>query len=298
MVACNPTVNLIVSKMTSSPTPSSTSDTTSSSQAQFVYWFNGLFPILTSIITPLTVYRKVLRKPNVSDVQRYNDLLQEVSRQFVSGTIGLISYFGGGELTRGLLKIIWKPSGSPSESNDKPNRSDNSLKMLIGGQVLSFIGYSFVRPWLATDILYLLRKQATPEGKAAPPSEPIRSPWKRSIVDWVDRHLMKDGTPRLGKAAVFSFLALGAYLNALAFVIYGLSRLFGAQPDKATSSPKSPPAHPTLIPPTLINVPFPPGPGPQGVNASGRLAAYHPAYYAVGRPDLYGAMTNFTPSPL
>jgi hypothetical protein len=259
--------------MTSSASPSFT-DRDTPAQARFVYWFNGLFPILTSIITPLTVYRKVLRKPNISDVQRYNDLLQEVSRQFVSGTIGLISYFGGGVLTRGLMETIWKRSGS---SGSESTPEDNHLKMLIGGQVLSFIGYSFVRPWLATDILYMLRKRATPEGKVAGPTEPARSLWRKSVVDWVDRHLMQDGMPRLGKAALFSFLSLGVYLNALAFGIYGLSRLFHARTDKAASLPNSTPPAPPPISPNAQVLPNRQIPG-----------AYSPVYYPAGFPGRYG----------
>src|SRR5687767_3039480 len=92
----------------SSSSPSNPADHLSPGQAQFVYWFNGLFPITSCILTPLTTYRKTLTE-SISDVQRCNKLLHEVSRQFVSGSIGLVCYFVGGELTRKVLDAtLWK----------------------------------------------------------------------------------------------------------------------------------------------------------------------------------------------
>jgi hypothetical protein len=208
-------------------------------QALFVYWFNGLFPILTSIVTPLTVYRKVLKKPNASDIQRYNDLLQEVSRQLVSGTIGLVSYFSGGALTRQLLNLF------PEKQNGQHHNDDQHVKMIVGGSVLSFIGYSFLRPSIATDILYLLRKNETPEGKAVPAKS--LSSWQKNLVAWIDQKLIKNGKPQLKKAALLSFGMLGTYLTTLAFAIYGISRLFHHSAIKP-ENPQQSPSQPTILP--------------------------------------------------
>src|SRR5262249_52844295 len=147
------------------------------------------------------------------------------------------------------------------------------------------VGYSYIRPWLATKILYMFRKRETPEGKVAGPSEQAQAPWKKKIVDLVDRHLIQEGRPRLGKAALFSFLTLGAYFNALAFAIYGVSRLFGIEPEKTAPSSHSSTSASSLNPPS-----FP--------SRQPSYAPYRPDYYPAGFPGRYGMPLRVAaPSP-
>jgi hypothetical protein len=206
----------------SSSSPSNPADHLSPGQAQFVYWFNGLFPITSCILTPLTTYRKTLTE-SISDVQRYNKLLHEVSRQFVSGSIGLVCYFVGGELTRKVLDAtLWK--------GKDPSESDKHVGMIVGGAMLSFIGYTFIRPWLAMDILHTLEKKETPDGKIMDIPLANASRLKKGVISWVDNHFFQHGVPQLKGAASASSLALGGYLTALAFTIYGVSRILGGKP--------------------------------------------------------------------
>jgi hypothetical protein len=217
-----------------------------SQQDRSLFWFVGLFPILTSIVTPLTLYYKVKKKPNASDIQRYNDLLQEFCRQVVSGTVGLLSYFGGGGLTRALANLM--PSHKKEASDQLAEQKDQHDKMVKGGMILSFVGYGLVRPFVSTDILYLLRKSEAPQS-ARSTAKPLPR-WQSELQHWVDRRLLAHGQPQLGKTAVLSVVSLGAYLGGLALAIYGVSRLF-RQPE-ATSSPAPSPQSPVTAAPSPL----------------------------------------------
>jgi hypothetical protein len=206
-------------------------------QARFVYLFGGLFPIITSVVTPLSVYRKVLKKPNASDIQRYNDLLQEVSRQLVSGSIGIISYFSGGALANGLQKLFHKKTDQESSQNTSGSQY---VRMFVGGHLLSFVGYSFIRPAIQTDLLYLVRLKEGAIGQSPSSSHPG---WQGKVRRWVEQHLVPNGQPQLKKTALLSVLGLGGYLGGLGLiaygVTYGLSKMGKNKADKMEETPQA-----------------------------------------------------------
>lgn len=124
-------------------------------QTRFVYLFNGLAPIATSVATPIVTYLQLRRKP-LSESQRKLLLIQEVARQMVSCSIGLISYFGGAMLTGRLVK----------------NAARKSLAQIVGGTLISFLGYGFVRPMISTELLVRwMQQHADLRPEAATPPE-------------------------------------------------------------------------------------------------------------------------------
>jgi hypothetical protein len=118
----------------------------SSSQARFVYWFSGLAPVATNVVTPFMVYYRVRKQP-LTTLKRQEMVMQEVARQIVSGTIGILTYFGGGQLTKNIIELL------TGRNNPKINDSTKQIAMLVGGTLLSFIGYGFIRPMFSTDII-------------------------------------------------------------------------------------------------------------------------------------------------
>jgi hypothetical protein len=130
----------------------------SPSHARFVYWFSGLAPVATNVVTPLMVYARVRRQP-LTALKRQEMVMQEMARQVVSGSIGLLTYFGGGHLTKSLIELF------TGKNNDRIDESAKQTAMLVGGTLLSFIGYGFIRPLFSTDIiLHWLGQRG--EGKA------------------------------------------------------------------------------------------------------------------------------------
>lgn len=245
--------------MTSSPD----SHVRSTSHEQFLYWFMGLFPIVTSAVTPLTTWRKVLAQ-NTSHIQKYNDLVHEVGRQFVSGTIGLVTYFGGGELAQALANKVWQVQGAknpplqnrqdhkhaliphtptPLPTNNSEQESLKNTLMIVGGAVLNFIGFAFIRPAVSIDIIHAFRKPTSNTPAPTPPPITHRLPenpskwlqlkakwlqWKTTgtqvAIHWVDQTFFTNGHPHLGKAAISSALGLTGYLGALSLGIYGMTK--------------------------------------------------------------------------
>lgn len=130
-------------------------------QTRFVFLFNGLAPVATSIATPMVTYAQ-LRRKQLPPQERKLLLIQEIARQVVSCTIGLVSYFGGAFLTGRLMR----------------RSASKSLGQIIGGTVISFLGYGFVRPLISTELLVRwMQKQAKlqpPTPTHTPPS-PVES---------------------------------------------------------------------------------------------------------------------------
>jgi len=73
--------------------------------------------------------------------------MNEVARQIISGSIGLITYFGGGRLTENLIQMV------SHKRHRALNNTDRDTLMVMGGTTLSFIGYGFIRPMFSTTVL-------------------------------------------------------------------------------------------------------------------------------------------------
>jgi hypothetical protein len=132
--------------------PQVASDNLSPAQASFIYWLNGLAQVATNIVTPLVVYWRMRNMPQ-GPLVKYNQQVNEVVRQFISGTIGLVSYFGGGELTRGLI------NGSLGLKKSNMDDASKHVAMIVGGVLASFIGFAFVRPYISTNLICKFLKQ-------------------------------------------------------------------------------------------------------------------------------------------
>jgi hypothetical protein len=235
-----------------------------------LYWLTGLAPIATNVVTPLMVFWQ-MRRGDKSPMVKYNQQVNEVGRQFVSGTIGLISYFGGGEVTRGVLKAlngIGINLGQPMEAQQGQNPDDAPQKvaMLLGGILMSFIGFAVIRPLVGTQLICkflkkesgveaALGRQQLEEIMAGEKSKPemdamIRKKLAavakadsgqamdgfpiRQIQRWVDKHLFEpqaNGEPKplLGKAAGVATLALTTWLTGLTGLLYGLNQALGGR---------------------------------------------------------------------
>jgi len=235
-----------------------------------LYSVTGLAPIATNIVTPLVTFvtNLYLAKRFPASARplmvRYNMQVQEVGRQLVSGTIGLLSYFGGGELTRGILKLL-----GIHKDGAKEDTSNQTVRMLLGGIFMNFIGYAIIRPMLGTPLIYkFLKKESGVEvglnqqqtyalvadvfdkneierqrlidkkfaelAKYELTGTSERFPF-RQIQHWVDQNLFKNGKPLLGKTAAASTVALTIWLTGLTAVVYGLNRLLnGKGAQKAT----------------------------------------------------------------
>ncbi|WP_373533011.1 hypothetical protein [Vampirovibrio sp.] len=234
----------------------------SPAQARFVYWLNGLAPVATNIVTPFVVFLTMMLGKNKTKpvFTKYNQQVNEVVRQFVSGTIGLISYFGGGELTKSALNRVF------DEHNQPMSEASKQVAMIVGGVAMSFIGFAFVRPYISTDLICkflkqekgleqevaqdkvrqiltaacpnpinlqkgltllddILKKQAAKEAGAKSEHTVIR--WLQAKID---QHLLPKGQPDLKKTAIASTAALSAYLALLTAGLWGVNRALGKTP--------------------------------------------------------------------
>ena len=116
------------------------------SQTRFLYWFTGLSPIATALVTPFMVYFHVRKSP-LNAIQRQEMVMQEVSRQITGCALGLLTYFAGGRFTGNLVNIITGHSQRAVNDDER-----NTLKV-VGGTALGFVAWSFVRPKIGTDML-------------------------------------------------------------------------------------------------------------------------------------------------
>lgn len=235
----------------------------SPAQASFVYWFNGLFPIVTNVVTTLMVYRTAQKKA-ISDLSRYNQQVNEVSRQFVSGTIGLISYFGGGEMTRAVLDHMT----GKKNNNNKMTNGQKQVAMIVGAGLGSFFGFAVLRPWFSTTLVSQFQKEsligelslkkkeifnalnrAVKKGtdtlrlteaqkeidaslKLQAVTDAAKAKGKYSVnkfgrycQEWVDNNLFVNDHPQLKKAAVYASIGLTGYLSVLTGLMWGLHHL-------------------------------------------------------------------------
>lgn len=265
------------------PSPQVASDNLSPAQASFVYWLNGLAQVATNIVTPLIVYWRMRKMPQ-GPLVKYNQQINEVVRQFISGTIGLVSYFGGGELTRGLINGSLGARGK-GEMDD----SSKHVAMIVGGVIASFIGFAFVRPYISTNLIckflkqergveamftshdvvdilksgqelghtdaYSIRKAmaALEQKKTSLVSAEAGAISKHWLIGplqkWVDHHLVPRGKPDLVKLARYSTMALTGYLSALTILLWGVNRLMGRKELHQSMLPKE---HPAAMAPSAL----------------------------------------------
>lgn len=250
----------------SSPEPYRTS--LSPQQASFIYWLNGLAPVATNIVTPLVVFHK-MSKTNVSEVVKYNQQINEIGRQFVSGTIGLLSYFGGGELTRGLLNLVFGRNQGISGNGPGTgmNEASRQIAMTVGGVIMSFIGFAFIRPLISTSLICQFLKaegvqvslkkhdaEAIIDGAKDSFSNLFHVDKAKSLLNAkidqltaqalgpssqnrlmaylqrkVDEHLVPEGKPDVRKTAIYSTILLSGYLSTLTGLLWGLNRILGGK---------------------------------------------------------------------
>lgn len=190
----------------------------SPAQANFVYWLNGLAPIATCIVTPLVTAWSLRAKHNLTPLQKYNQQVNEVVRQLVSGTIGLVSYFGGGEFTHTLLE--WMGKSSSQNKKQPMSEASKQVLMIIGGTVVAFLGYAFARPAINTAIISRFLKEESGVNKIK--LTPAPQSWLSPIQNWIDKTLLPDGSPKLGKTAWVASGILTSYLGTLTAAVAGL----------------------------------------------------------------------------
>jgi hypothetical protein len=229
-----------------------------------------------------------MKKQPQTLLSKYNMQVNEVVRQLISGTIGLVSYFGGGELTRALVNRTFK---------DDRNALDDATKqvaMIAGGVAASFIGFAFVRPYVSTELIckFLKREEGIEARFSEGEVQSILKQAQTSIPDtlshsqvlalleqeksaqiaqqagvkskhwlmepvqrWIDQHLVPKGNQDLAKVVRYSTLGLAGYLTALTLGLWGINRLLGSN-GKQTVAPQnrqirsSQPAHQVFMAPS------------------------------------------------
>lgn len=277
----------------------------SPAQARFVYWLNGLAPVVTNVITPLVVFWKMGGSRKLPLV-KYNQQVNEVVRQFISGTIGLVSYFGGGELTKGALNRVFDNNGRTLDESSK------QVAMIVGGVAMSFIGFAFVRPYVSTELICKFLKQekgleqsiseqkARAILKAACPNpqslqkginllegtlkeqaaELAGAKSNNAAIRWlqnkVDQHLLPGGQPNLKKTALVSTAALSGYLALLTGALWGVNR--------ALNRKNKPEAQDAMIAQRLMSVSYPIPQPLMGALPSSSASASAALYFAQGQP--------------
>ncbi len=286
----------------------------SPAQARFVYWLNGLAPVVTNVITPLVVFWKMGGSSKLPLV-KYNQQVNEVVRQFISGTIGLVSYFGGGELTKGALNRIFDKNGRTLDESSK------QVAMIVGGVAMSFIGFAFVRPYVSTELICKFLKQekgleqsisdkkAQEILEAACPNpqslQKGRNLLERTLkeqaaelagaksnnaaIRWlqnkVDQHLLPGGQPNLKKTALVSTAALSGYLALLTGALWGVNRALNQK-----TNPEM------MVAQRLITLPYPIPQPLMGALPSSSASASGALYFAQGRMSNGAAPVGFFPT--
>lgn len=290
----------------------------SPAQARFVYWLNGLAPVVTNVITPLVVFWKMGGSSKLPLV-KYNQQVNEVVRQFISGTIGLVSYFGGGELTKGALNRVFDKNGRTLDESSK------QVAMIVGGVAMSFIGFAFVRPYVSTELICKFLKQekgleqsisdkkAQEILKAACPNpqslqkglnllegtlreqaaELAGAKSNNAAIRWlqnkVDQHLLPGGQPDLKKTALVSTAALSGYLALLTGALWGVNRALNQK-----NKPEAPEAQDAIVAQRLMTLPYSiPQPLMGALPASSASAAL---YFAQGRMNNGAPPVGFSPT--
>lgn len=234
----------------------------SPAQASFVYWLNGLAPVLTSIVTPLATYWVLRKKPDKTAIQKYNQQVNEVVRQFVSGTVGLVGYFGGGETTKGLLD----GAGKLFPDSAKMDEASKQVLMIVGGTLISFLGYAFIRPKISTDLICNLLKQEDTGLKRSYQNLSTFKPM-RWLQNWADNNLIsKKGGPDLSKTARYSAGFLTAYLGGGALLIGLLKKVFQCPAQPASSNSREQKQLPALPGFPMAGQPVPMGVTPLPAN--------------------------------
>jgi len=226
---------------------------------QQMYWATGLASIVSNIVIPLVVYLS-LRKSSKTPIEKYNLLLNEIGRQFISGSMGLLSFFGGGALVRAGINFYNKQKSSQNQTND----GDKHLYMLLGAIVTKFISSALLKPLLSTRlILQFLEKEKTPislpvnqiqkllkdsltiqeaSNKLSALSRQIPKPveandkFSQGLLKLMRKHFFDaSNQPKIGKFTAIAVTAKAAWLSLLALAIYGVTKL--SQSNKNSPTP-------------------------------------------------------------
>lgn len=230
-------------------------------QAEFIYWFNGIMPVLTNVVTPIVTFWSC-RRNSISSSAKYNQVITEIARQFVSGTLGLFAYFGGGEMARNVMN--W---AKPQETKGQSPSAPRELSMIIGAGLMGFVAYSFVRPFVATKLVseYLIQKSPQElkalkhkilesSGSRLAPSL-LSMKLKLGMNSLMDKHFAANSEhPLIGKAAWVSTGLLGFYLCTLIAGIKLLDKISGQKAvtqNRPVSSPPDQFASPSLGKPKM-----------------------------------------------
>lgn len=219
---------------------------------------------------------------SLNKVGLYNKLIAEVSRQFTKGVLGVGSYFGFAEIVQNIMDRKDKAKGTYNE-----DQTDANFWKTVTGQIsttaISLMAGSFFVP-----LENLLVKDEKNSGK-----QPVAANGKLSVRQrlhqTIDHYFMKDGEPVIWKAAAGSTMALALSLTAFSFVVYGLARLLGHQPERHKKKPHpvaSP--NPPIQPPPSFPVSSPPSPP---------LLFASPGYLSQPSSPLPSAQTYVTYSP-
>jgi len=245
----------------------------SKSKEQQMYWATGVASIISNIVIPTVVYLS-LGKSSKTPIEKYNLLLNEIGRQFISGSIGLLSFFGGGALVRAGINFYNKQKTSQKQMDE----GDKHLYMLLGAIATKFISSALLKPLLSTQlILQFLEKEKTATSLSLtqvkkllndsatlteatqklsnlsehlPKPEEVQGKYSRGLHVLMRKHFFDtNGQPKIGKFTAVTVVAKGTWLSLLALAIYGVTQLSQSKaPNSIRPQPKERQDRPSSLP--------------------------------------------------
>jgi hypothetical protein len=218
---------------------------------QQMYWATGLASIASNIVIPLVVYFS-LRRSSKTPIEQYNLLVNEIGRQFISGSVGLLSFFGGGILIRSVINFYDKQKSS----QNKMDEGDKHLYMLVGAIAAKFISSALIKPLLSTQlILQFLEREKKPlslplaqvtallknsqsiqeaSQKLTDLAQTVshsekpelqKGKFSQVLHNAMRKHFFDaNNQPKLGKFTAIAVTTKGAWLSLLALSIYALTK--------------------------------------------------------------------------
>jgi hypothetical protein len=237
-------------------------------QAKFLYWFVGTAPILKAM-TPITTYRGIMKKKLQDEGAKlstkaytdvYRSVLSDFSRQTVTCSFQLMSYFIVGDAIKAILKKVYSKKSAAQQDPGFQQVLMQAIPLTV--QVIATI---LSRNFGAADLqsVFEVNQQS---GNCERPANGKVSFLREKAIKFIDGSLRKVHEPtgelrlRPLKAAVAGTGAMMAYFGALVGVLYGTSTLLekvfpGTFKSKHQATGKNPvPATPALPAPPSLNV--------------------------------------------
>lgn|GEM_PF-3454102 len=283
--------------------PSEDSVTLSPAQTSIIYWLAGAVPIAKALTPPFTYLGDVWKKgyddlPKATRASRlYQSVVSDISRQTMTCTFQLASYFIAGDLIKiGLQKYFDHKKNTAiqggADYTEQKKKDDTTRQMVlqVSSLFIQVIATIISRPFGGADLNKLLKREDYPDKKP-------RKGLDKFVETFINKHLRDPKSLHLlaGKTSLLATGVITVYLGSLMGLLYGFSQFmqstFGDKNKTTPSSTKSPVnSNPTLSNPTPMSKPFAPlgnKPGNPNLNAGyGNLSSTPPNFSGYTRNSI------------